>query len=55
MRFKSEFVRRLNRLDSALTKAFYLDCNDSAEKSGLFPALFSVFSYLWSSGFKIYK
>lgn len=56
MRLKSEFARRLFRLYSVIGRTIYLDGSGCAEKNGgLFPALFSVLSYLWSHSFKIYK
>lgn len=41
---KVEFRRRLERLHSAIVDALYYDTVDR----GLLPALFSVFSYLWT-------
>lgn len=41
---KVEFRRRLERLHDAISGALYYD---SVER-GLMPALFSVFSYLWT-------
>lgn len=57
MVYKVEFRRRLLRLQKALNRALVSDCYScSDDPNDLFPALFSVLSYLISSSdFKIFK
>lgn len=57
MHLKSEFRKRLIRLENAINNVLIADSFDKAEDTGnLFPFLASVYRYLWSYGnHKIFK
>lgn len=49
MRLKSEFRKRLEFLYRCLGKTLASDNEGSALLGNLFPALFSLYSFIWSS------